>query len=310
MNEEVRNNQNEETQLEMDAQVNDASAADVVENAEAGAQKQKSSGKRSVAGTAAAGAAAGAALGVGGMSILTGFATPPEVINNPDTTSAFVAPDVADFDGVEVPIAEGIDDTMTFAEAFSTARQDVGAGGVFFWRGGCYNTFYANEWEALSDDYKETFSGYAYEAVQDQAANMADGGEEAPAGEADLPEDDMLVEEDALPDSIDSLEEVDEVEVLSIDMEVGYTDIDGQEVAYAPVYVDGQDGVVIDLDGDGIFDVVAIDNGTDTPDVYDISEENLTYGDVAEPCELDDYGCSADGLADYVNDAPIDDFVG
>lgn len=41
--------------------------------------------------------------------------------------------------------SEKINDQMSFAEAFSTARKELGPGGVFAWKGEYYNTFYAEE---------------------------------------------------------------------------------------------------------------------------------------------------------------------
>jgi hypothetical protein len=38
-----------------------------------------------------------------------------------------------------------VSDQMSFSEAFSAAREELGAGGVFAWQGQYYNTFYAEE---------------------------------------------------------------------------------------------------------------------------------------------------------------------
>ena len=40
----------------------------------------------------------------------------------------------------EAPFAGGISDDMSFNEAFATARAEVGAGGIFEWKGNSYNT--------------------------------------------------------------------------------------------------------------------------------------------------------------------------
>jgi hypothetical protein len=42
------------------------------------------------------------------------------------------------FNGAEIPIAHGIDDSMSFSEAFAKARQEIGAGGVFEWHKNVY----------------------------------------------------------------------------------------------------------------------------------------------------------------------------
>ncbi|MEM7367186.1 MAG: hypothetical protein AAF587_01225 [Bacteroidota bacterium] len=57
----------------------------------------------------------------------------------------------------EAPVAGGIHDQMTFDEAFSSARNELGAGGVFFWRGNVYGTYFEEEWESLSNDARQTY---------------------------------------------------------------------------------------------------------------------------------------------------------
>lgn len=66
------------------------------------------------------------------------------------------APVHSDFNSA--PIAWNVDDMMTFNAAFGAAREEVGAGGVFFWRGGVFGTYYANEWAALPAEYRAEFS--------------------------------------------------------------------------------------------------------------------------------------------------------
>lgn len=56
------------------------------------------------------------------------------------------------------PIAHNIQDSMSFAEAFSTARQEVGAGGAFVWRGNVYDTYYREEWDLLSALQREQYN--------------------------------------------------------------------------------------------------------------------------------------------------------
>ncbi len=43
------------------------------------------------------------------------------------------------------PHAHNVNDSMSFDEAFASARGELGAGGVFEWRGQLYGTFYATE---------------------------------------------------------------------------------------------------------------------------------------------------------------------
>ncbi len=63
----------------------------------------------------------------------------------------------------DVDVAKGVNDGMSFDEAFTTAREEVGIGGVFNWCGHIYNTFLKEEWSDLSleqrIDYSEMITG-------------------------------------------------------------------------------------------------------------------------------------------------------
>lgn len=50
------------------------------------------------------------------------------------------------------PTAFGVDDDMSFSEAFATAREEVGAGGVFLWNGQMYGTYYETESASMTEE--------------------------------------------------------------------------------------------------------------------------------------------------------------
>jgi hypothetical protein len=52
----------------------------------------------------------------------------------------------------EAPIASTVNNNMDFNHAFASARTEVGAGGAFVWKGKIYDTYYNEEWDAMSDD--------------------------------------------------------------------------------------------------------------------------------------------------------------
>src|SRR5947208_357917 len=56
-----------------------------------------------------------------------------------NTASTVVLPD-------DVDVAGKVTDGMSFEQAFTEARQEVGMGGVFSWHGHWYNTFEKEEW--------------------------------------------------------------------------------------------------------------------------------------------------------------------
>ena len=101
----------------------------------------------------------GMMAGIVGAMGLQAFREAPS-IENPEGIagggSAIPEPTTLD----EIQIAHSPDDEMSFNEAFAAARQEVGANGVFEWRGNVYGTYYADEWNNFSDEYKENFSNH------------------------------------------------------------------------------------------------------------------------------------------------------
>lgn len=158
--------------------------------------------------------------------------------------------DIEIYDG-QVSLAESVDDSMSFAEAFSSARQEVGAGGVFVWKGQLYNTYTAEEWEELSADEKDEFDLSTEEFI-----------------EADVEEVELLGSEQY------SDEEVAVAEVMVDDDEVYLVDVDPDDMGS-----DEYEFMVTDIDGDGIVDV---------DEIIDISEYGISADDFAEGDFSDD----------------------
>lgn len=158
--------------------------------------------------------------------------------------------DIEIYDG-QVSLAESVDDSMSFAEAFSSARQEVGAGGVFVWKGQLYNTYTAEEWEELSADEKDEFDLSTEEFI-----------------EADVEEVELLGSEQY------SDEEVAVAEVMVDDDEVYLVDVDPDDMGS-----DEYEFMITDIDGDGIVDV---------DEIIDISEYGISADDFAEGDFSDD----------------------
>jgi hypothetical protein len=64
-------------------------------------------------------------------------------------------------------VAMGVGDQMTYGQAFSAARQEVGEGGVFVWNGNLYNTYYKEEWDAMSPEDKQEYWASVEAATND-----------------------------------------------------------------------------------------------------------------------------------------------
>lgn len=198
------------------------------------------------------------------------------------------------------PIAH-VSDEMTFAEAFSDARHQVGDGGVFEWRGHVYGTYYANEWNDMSAAERADFNSRVdYDAAHIE--HEAYYGHQEPPSKIDVdPEP---------PVKVNSIQ--------LADCEFGK---DGKAII-AELDMNGQPAVLFDLNQDGHFDLLITDldeNGIlDENDIADISEWNIELNDLTSICDepvevyLDgaEYleGAIAD-FSDFDNDGDVDSFV-
>lgn len=56
-----------------------------------------------------------------------------------------------------VQLADSPNDSMNFGDAFEAARNQMGGGGFFMWRGQPYSTYTKEEWDSFSSDQKKEF---------------------------------------------------------------------------------------------------------------------------------------------------------
>lgn len=306
-------NRDDETRLETET---NAESNKETTNVEEPQPKQTGKFKAGSAAMAAGGAVAGAGI----ASVIMGFTIPEESIANPGTISpAISSANVADFSGNEVPVAEGITDDMSFSEAFAAARQQCGAGGVFPWKGGMYGTYYGNEWDALPQDYKETFSSYSYKLPEDYYADaeqpepvIADTETEAEPLVADATaedeqpeiatEEEITIASEEVVFADDTVDMDTDVEILASEM----TGIDNEEVVVT--VIDGEDVVFVDMDTETTNEDpgIGIEPEVD-PVIYEINEAGIDITDMADDDKAD--YLSDIGMPDYLNDAPIDDYT-
>ena len=198
-----------------------------------------------------------------------------------------------------------IDDSLTFADAWAVARDQMGPGQAFIWRGGVYGTFNQHEWNSLSHDEQHEFTSIAvreyqeiefpeyfannHEPVHFVEGNVVNGDEVIAIDDNQYVEeaahhvgdDDVLIIETQTDPSIEL------PEVITLD-----NSLDGMEQIEAILDING-DGVVNDAD---ILDTVAaIIN--DNPEVMDGLGALDTLYEAAS--NLD----TVDDIPDYVSDA-------
>lgn len=208
-------------------------------------------------------------------------------------------------------VASGVNDSMSFNEAFATARSEVGAGGCFVWHGNVYGTYYANEWNAMSPEQREDFAHHATTGVdtthgsQTYAHHSAGGNSHQTATH----QTEQIHQEETSEEDMT-------VEVLGVEQ---VQNEDGSVSNIGAASISGQAVYFIDVDGqDGEFDLMASDlnsNGQlEENEVTDISEQHMSvshFQDLAQASgngtgsgdEVEEYYASNDNLPDYVNDA-------
>jgi len=206
---------------------------------------QKNDGIKQVA----AGAAKGA-VGVGGAALLMGFRAPDETFIPANlgggTPNVYI--NITTFDGAQVSTATSTTDEMGFAEAFASARQEMGPGGVFVWNGNVYSTFFAEEWESLPDDYKEGWTNHPWSSLLEDVygdvymAYVDDEYVLVPMDEEPIVAENIAIVEDEVleiseDDTIEIIEDIDVIDTIEVNLaeEVHLPDDD------APLITDNPD---------------------------------------------------------------------
>ena len=195
------------------------------------------------------------------------------------------------------------DDSLSFKAAFDTARTELGAGGVFSWHGKLFNTYTAEEWNAMSQKDKELFAQQVKPEVsvedvdtRDLAISNETNGSVAEASN-DITQNSEIevkvVEEENLTMAsvkVDDKQNAETVSSLDDDVRViGYGDIDlvnGNSVTVEELEINGQRVAVIDVDKDGVGDVAMSDlnhnNRPDDGEVIDLHTGNpISFDDHA-----------------------------
>ena len=190
-----------------------------------------------------------------------------------------------------------VSDDMSFGEAFAAAREEVGAGGVFEWKGNLYNTYVESEWNAMSASDKAEFAELVKPELPAAQQNTAAAAET----------NDTVAEKPA--DTQEAKETADEApaeaQTVSDDADVNIV---------GAGKVDGHAAVVIDVNDDQQGDVAVIDvddsGSLTSPDVVvDTQGNSATLGELAETAAPDtDYATQQYGMEnpDIAPDASAD----
>jgi len=154
----------------------------------------------------------------------------------------------------EAPFAHSVTNDMSFNEAFSSARQELGMGGFFEWRGNTFNTYYKEEWDQLSSSEQQDYMVSVHESTDYSTLQ-----------EVDIVNNDIQVNVD--PNDINSKGQDDNVTNSEVDYYSVVFDLDGDGIL---------DSVALDMNNNGYVDAVGIDVNQDgILDIYALDTEDL-----------------------------------
>ena len=247
----------------------------------------------------------GAGLLYAGQAVAATKTDTPEETTDATTTDAVTA-EAQQADGTNesaLPVAQMHND-MSFGEAFEAARAEVGPGGVFIWHGGIYNTYTADEWNAMTPQQKNDFAHQVNPEVRaHEVPTPTDAHPDVavqPATDADVhavsDTSDVHVVEQQIAQNFDM---GDDVHI------VGYANAEGHLVVGYDSTGDGQaDVAIIDMDGNlapSDADVI-MDREGNMARLGDLNNEP----DPNQTAAMENPDVAPD-MPDYMNDANIDD---
>lgn len=301
----IDNNANERTQLDNNEHTERTERTENKEQRTTAAPSQPIK-KGPKVGRILGGAAAGIALGAAATVLSSG--TPV------DGEEAHGGEEVPTWSDGQVSVAHGVNDDMSFTEAFNTARTEVGPGGAFEWHGNIYHTYNKDEWDNMSAEDKAAFGQHfnftgsattqndEVEVVNVHTAGHTNGHTTGhttghTAGHATAQTETVQAQPVAQgpqgdepnyitgnqgphPQPVASNEphtvsEESDVQILGVshDDETGYT--------FAQLSVDNHDAIMVDIDGDHEFDVLAVDFN-DNGKLEDNEYANISGGHITE----------------------------
>ena len=172
-----------------------------------------------------------------------------------------------------------VNDDLSFSEAFTQARAEVGPGGVFHWHGGIYNTYSADEWNNMTVEQKHDFAQQVQPEIRpDELSTPTDANTHVVVVH-------HVYESTPTPEVHQAAVVNDDVKVVDQPDHSAGQDGDVHIVGYASV--DGHLVVGLDSTGDGQADVAIIDMDDNqelsAPDVVVDRDGNMaTVGEIVE----------------------------
>ena len=210
----------------------------------------------------------------------------------------------------EVSVASSVSDDMSFSEAFTAARNEVGSGGVFEWHGNIYSTFTEDEWNGMTAEQRDEYGSHFSWHSDNSSTETASSTHSSTSSHSAHATDEVEVSE------VTQASHTEEVAVVDVDPEVEVLGVVHNEESGANIAglaVDGQEVVLIDVNGDETFDVMGADVNGDQQlsqnEIVDISGQNLTVNDLGGISNPDGslYASNNSNEIDYTNDTAVYD---
>lgn len=199
-----------------------------------------------------------------------------------------------------LPVAH-VSDDMSFSEAFASARAEVGAGGIFEWRGGVYGTYYKDEWDAMTDEQKQEYASHInYNGSTGGQSSSTQTEQQEESVHDPKTEEEIHNPQPEQPTNQDNPQDTD-IEVLG----VGELHLDdGSSLIAGQAIINDQDVLFVDTTGDVYFDTVVGPNGVQTLETpISVAEfESMNTTDNPQNNYLAD--------SDYQNDGNVEEFYG
>ena len=210
----------------------------------------------------------------------------------------------------EVSVASSVSDDMSFSEAFTAARTEVGSGGGFEWNGNIYSTFTEDEWNGMTAEQRDEYGSHFSWHSDNSSTETASSTHSSTSSHSAHATDEVEVSE------VTQASHTEEVAVVDVDPEVEVLGVVHDEESGANIAglaVDGQEVVLIDVNGDETFDVMGADVNGDQQlsqnEIVDISGQNLTVNDLGGISNPDGslYASNNSNEIDYTNDTAVYD---
>lgn len=248
-------NRNEETQFA------DEQTTIIEEEVNEVQEPKKTSKWKKAAGMAGIGAA-GIAGGIG----LSAMASADDAKESADLAERHTVKPVGD-----VKVAE-VNDDMSFSEAFASARKQVGAGGVFEWRGKQYGTYYKTEWNSMSQAEKDRYAANVFGTSSSKSSSTP----EQEQLQHDIPSENLADNSQSSVSGEDIKGELVGVQTV--------TDENGNPMTIVAAKINGHNSMFVDADVDGYVDVAIMDKNdneeVELDEIVQISKGRMLVSDL------------------------------